>query len=1379
MGLRIVVWLGLWLIAGISSAYQPDLKDNLPAPLKPWQDWVLMDQPTYPCPFKAAQFAARHCLWPAYLHINAATNAAQFRLFVQSYASGWVILPGGEGFWPDRVQINESSAQPVMMGGRPALYLSPGRYQVEGIIPWQRIPDTLQIPQDTGLVMLSVQGQTVSLPRRDQGGRLWLLEQAAPTRGETEDKLGISVFRHLQDGVPFQVVTEVQLEVSGSPREMLLGVVRLPDFELAQVESPLPARVEDDGRLRIRLRPGSWTLRFATLQNADVVSLPLPEIDAVWPTEELWSFQPHSGFRQVRIEGAEAVDPNQTRIPDAWKSWKAFRMIPGQALKLVTLQRGDPEPSPNQLELQRTAWLAFAGDAMTFRDQISGSLSRNWRLKVMPGYQLGHVSVQGEPQVVTQMGGQQGVELRQSPINLQAVGQLRGDLSRVMALPAVGWQQDMERLSLDLHMPPGWHLFAASGADRVSNAWLNSWQVWDVFLLLITVAALAKLRGLLVALVSGVALFLIYPEEPAILWLWLNMMAVFALLSVLKSGGFYRYCVLYGRLSTLALIVVCVPFLVSQARMALYPQLEKGYYASASGGQRVDYLPEAQELAPMASVALEAASVTRDMPKRLASKMKSPQPESALIATDPNSAAQTGPSIPAWSWNQASVRWSGPVSAEQTLTLYLMKPIDSRIAAVLRLLLLLVAAAGLYRGWRSTGLQSQGSGPAAARVAGILVPVLLVSLSGMPDAHALASADAVEPAGSVETLPGQGFPSEGLLQQLKERLVSAGNCSPHCVAANRARLQLANGRLALMIEYNALEAVQTPLPDGGSQWQLDGITIDGEPAPVRREGSQLWLVLEPGLQRVLLEGSVTASEAIPLSFPTPVHNLAVVAPGWTVRGLDNGRIRGDALTLEPLNVQRQIQDDSQRLPPNTISPFVAVERHLHLGLNWYVETRVIRLAPYQGAIKLRVPLLAGESVTSRDVTPVNGLVDVVLSPQQRSFTWYASLDKSTTIALTAPRDAPWVERWYLDAAALWHVKPEGIAPVKDSGNPGQWQPQWQPLPGDSLLLQVTRPDAAEGATTTIDTAALRINPGRQDTSYSLTLNLRSSKGTEQRIRLAEQARIVAVTLNGKVQPSQEQGAHLVVPINPGEHTLTIEWREPTQPGFRQRGPELVVDGQLANLDTTVEVPRSRWVLLVDGPRMGPAVLVWGELLVVILIALALARIKGLPLKTYEWVLLAMGLCAGVLEAGIWVVLWFLALRKRGELGNAEPGRWFNLFQVLLVMLTLIAVVVMVGVIPMGLMGDPDMGIVGNGSSHYQLRWYLDHSQGQFPEILWVSLPLWSYRLLMLLWSLWLAVAILRWLRWGWQCFSAGGLWRRIEKDVPEKTTQEKEDAHGN
>jgi hypothetical protein len=43
----------------------------------------------------------------------------------------------------------------------------------------------------------------------------------------------------------------------------------------------------------------------------------------------------------------------------------------------------------------------------------------------------------------------------------------------------------------------------------------------------------------------------------------------------------------------------------------------------------------------------------------------------------------------------------------------------------------------------------------------------------------------------------------------------------------------------------------------------------------------------------------------------------------------------------------------------------------------------------------------------------------------------------------------------------------------------------------------------------------------------------------------------------------------------------------------------------------------------------------------------------------------------------------------------------------------------------------------------------------------LSVPLLVYRLAMLAWALWIAQALVGWLRWGWRCFSAGELWRPL------------------
>jgi hypothetical protein len=110
-------------------------------------------------------------------------------------------------------------------------------------------------------------------------------------------------------------------------------------------------------------------------------------------------------------------------------------------------------------------------------------------------------------------------------------------------------------------------------------------------------------------------------------------------------------------------------------------------------------------------------------------------------------------------------------------------------------------------------------------------------------------------------------------------------------------------------------------------------------------------------------------------------------------------------------------------------------------------------------------------------------------------------------------------------------------------------------------------------------------------------------------------------------------------------------------------------------------------------------------------------------------------------------------------------RRFNAIQMGLAALTLVALLTLGVAVQQGLLGYPDMQIAGNGSTSTALHWYQDRSAAT-PIQAWVfSVPLWVYRVTMLAWALWLAAALLHWLRWGWVCYSAGGLWRRGAKEA--------------
>ncbi|MGV3532672.1 MAG: hypothetical protein ACO1QR_09915, partial [Chthoniobacteraceae bacterium] len=132
-----------------------------------------------------------------------------------------------------------------------------------------------------------------------------------------------------------------------------------------------------------------------------------------------------------------------------------------------------------------------------------------------------------------------------------------------------------------------------------------------------------------------------------------------------------------------------------------------------------------------------------------------------------------------------------------------------------------------------------------------------------------------------------------------------------------------------------------------------------------------------------------------------------------------------------------------------------------------------------------------------------------------------------------------------------------------------------------------------------------------------------------------------------------------------------------------------------------------------------------------------------------------------------VVAWLFFLAWRGhESFQRLRGREYNILQFVLIGITAVALGILVFAVGEGLLGRPEMFISGNDSHRTLLRWYESRSDATLTTPGCISVSIWWYRFLMLAWALWLAAALIRWLRMAWQNFSRGGVFRPFRKPVP-------------
>ena len=1316
---------------------------EVPAPLAPWVSWVLDGVPDRACPY-LLNSDQRRCTWSGPLTIALTAQGGEFDVGVSAYAASWVALPGGAGQWPQAVTVDSSPAVVITHAGRPAVELPVGRHTLSGRFEWPALPEVLQVPPDLGVVRLNVEG--LARPRivAASGGQLWLKPPASPAA--EGDRVELKVYRQLQDELPMTVVTVLELDVAGAQREWSTGGALLDGARPMQIESPLPARLEADGMLRLQLRPGHWRVQITSRQGSVVTRLAPPRATAPWPDEEVWAFAARNALRVVEVRGGNVIDPRQTSAPPAWAGLPTWRMTRKDALDFVEQRRGDPQPEPDQITLQRDLWLDFDGAGFTVQDHLSGQITRLWRLDVLPALALGRVAVNGEPQFITQSGaGARGVELRRGALDLVADSRLgRG------TLPAIGWALDVKQLAARLHLPPGWRLWAARGIDNVPDTWLNRWTLLDLFLVLIMTLAIARLFSRGWAVLALLTLALIWHEAQAPRQIWLHLLVAQALLGVLPDNRLRRAVGSYRTLALAAMAVLGIGFMIAQLRLGLFPQLAQPYQQVGTQVSSIAPQPMApaevmQDLTNMAgaldeagkSVRMTNKAVRADAPGMLGGMAASSSTSVAQRDLDPHATIQTGPGLPAWDWVSLTLDWAGPVTQDQQLDLYLLSPRVNLLLAVLRVVLL----ASLMLMFLHGALRGAGEWLARQRS---LAALLL--LAGLPLAAASPSAQAA-------------LPDQALLQELAQRLTRPPACLPSCAALPRLRAELRGESLRLTLEVHAASAVAVPLPGGAEQWLPALVAVDGadERGLFRDESGVLWLELAPGRHRIDLQGSVPAGASFQLPFPLKPERLEVALEGWSVSG--QRADGGPEAQLIFTRIAQSAARSDQALEPRALPAFFRVERILHLGLEWRVDTQVTRLTPLDSAAALAVPLLPGEAVTTPEVRVVDGRVRVNFAASDRAFQWSSVLAQASPLVLTAPDSHDWVETWRADIAPVWHAELAGLAVVHHQDEQGQWLPTWQPWPGERVSLTLTRPRGVAGQSLTIDNSRLDVRPAQRASDFNLSFTLRSSHGGQHQITLPEAATLATIAINDVPQPIRQDGRQLTLPVAPGVQRFSLSWHSGEGMRAFYRLPAWTLGADSVNASLSLALPPDRWVLFAGGPRMGPAVLFWGVLLVWCLVAIGLGRTHITPLSTWQWLLLVIGLTQIDIALALVVIAWLFALALRARLPEGLRNVTFNALQGLLAILTLSALGLLFSAIEQGLLGQPDMQIAGNGSSAAQLNWFQDRVASGYPSAWVLSVSLWVYRGLMLAWALWLAFALLDWLRWGWQCFSTRGVWR--------------------
>ncbi len=1323
-------------------------KKGIPGQLEPWKSWVLHGSEEYTCPSPFNNGNEYLCMWPSRLSLKLNETGGTFSQQFIIYSENWISVPGNMNTWPNDITVNGKKTPVVSRNGIPSIFLKKGTHTVNGIFKWKSMPEMISVPEKTGLIDLVINNRPVDSPLLDNSGRLWF--QNKKVAKTVEDRLDVKLFRMIDDDIPMYITSLLRLYVSGQAREVKLADLLPEDFIPMQITGPLPVLIGENGEVTVQARPGKWDIYVKTRSKGPVNSV--GPANATYG-QEIWVVKSQNHLRMIKVQGVQGIDPGQTDLPSEWKSYPAYIINKGDNLVLEQTRRGDPSPAPDQLTMHRNIWLDFDGKGYTLQDSIDGTMSRQWYLAMNSPVKLGRVVLDGVDQLITSHGkdNKSGVELRTGEIDLQGESRIE---SGIKTIPAVGWDHNVQQLSASLNLPPGWRLINVNGVDSIKGTWLQNWNLLDLFLVLVISTAIFRLFNIRYGILALITLVLIYHEPGSPRTVWISLLAATALLRFIPEGWFRKIVDLWRLASIIVLIVMVVPFVVKQARTGLYPQLE---HTKNYAGHQVMMMKSAPGPA-LGERKMEEAG--RRVSKAVSSFADRAEDEFTLdeisvsanqefdrgyydqsqnvMLQDPNALIQTGPGLPQWKWHSHDMSWNGPVDSGQEISFWLLSPEINLVLAFVRIILLALLA--LYvmdlKKIKIEGLKAAAS---AMFVLFLLFP-----------AADRAFAD-----------DNGNFPPPEMLRELKDRLLEKDECFPYCADSPQMEISVNNDIVRILLRVHASVETAVPLPGSLMMWNPEEVFIGNNPAGnlYRDRAGTMWLLVPEGINDVIIRGRIPAANEFQIPLTMTPHNVSLKADGWAAYGVDR-----DGQVLGSIKFVRLEKKSKEGVPESSsvLPPFFQVERVISLGIDWQIHTIVRRMTPSNDPVVVSIPLVKGESVITGGIKVEDNRIVISMSPGEREKRWVSTIEPSNEISLKAGETSEYVESWILDASPIWHCELSGIPLIHHQDRTGQWRPEWKPWQGEEITIKVTRPAAIPGKIITIDNAKLTHSPGKRISMSELSLNIRSSQGGQQKITLPEGANLRQVSISGRSQPISQQGRTVTVPLNPGAQTVEFEWQQNTDSRVITTSPSVDVGTEVVNAYITFKIPQNRWILFAGGPVMGPAVLFWSYLIVIVLAGVLLGKFKWTPLGTTSWILLGLGLTQVASPIAIIIAGWFLAMGARKKAVQNQKPWVFNLAQLMLVIWFIIAIAGLWDSIQRGLLGIPEMQIQGNMSSDFILNWTQDRVASKLPTATVMSLHIFFFKGLMLLWALWLAYSlILKWLPWAWECFSDGGMFKAV------------------
>ena len=1203
------------------------------------------------------------------------------------------------------------------------------------------------------MVDLTVDGKKQDFIKREKN-RIWLGDVKKVEQKE-KDFLKIWVNRLFRDSHPMRMTMAIELDIGGRAREEKLTRIDLKDYQLMFIDSELNTWVDNQGDIWVQLKPGSYEVRLEFKVHDFPQEFTFNETGENWPQQEIWIYQSNERLRSTLIEGVSPIDSEQGFVNE-WQGLPHYVLNHGDNFKIKERHRGISH-SADSLSLERDMWLSFDNQTYYFFDTIRGQKSKDWRVNTIENYRLSQLSNHGEERLITFDDKQRtGAEIRTPQINIYAGGEVDAKNMR----HASGWDINFSTTRINLNIPPGRKLITISGADNSYGDWISDWDLIDLFFVLITLALVFKLFGLLPSLFALVVLILGYHEYDMPTFLWFNLVAALGIAKKITNEKFLKYFNIYKWLSVSMLLIVLLPFLADQIRFTLYPQLEmeqsltSGRYGNTYGfisnsDSTEVYEESPQSIAPMASLKKSKAPRNQQNIVLTGSRIKN----SVLDSTyEQGAIIQAGKGKPNWGWQRANYSWNGPVDGSEEVKVTILSEVFVKILRITLILFSVLWLLAIFNKSMGLGnkLKKLVQSPAKVSTTSAILFLFAGLTSYTPSVEA------------------SEYPSERLLNELRERLYPAPECSPDCVTLTQAKMSAKNKSLKLNLNYQSGTEIAALIPTS-ADWRINSLQLNGkEVKNIWRNKLGSWIALSKGQSDLVINATLKDKSELTIRFPERPKIFNYQTEGWDISGVNLQNLVSDSVQLTRIAKPKAITESGDKntiaatAEEQSIEDLYLVVRRFSFASQWRLSTEVIRQAPLKGVLTAKIPLLSFEKPLQMTENVKDGLMHLVMPSNSSRISWESSISGDADFELTALSESSVSESWEILVYPNWNIKIDGIPAVapQNLSDDEFWVYQYFPRGGEKLSFSISKPPSVQGASVAITKVHQTHQLSKRKTATELLIDYRATRAEPLLIQIgdAELKNImhddVQVNL-GKVDGMVSIG------LKPGEHQLRLSLESQLPIEFKVDVNQVKLNQEFTNSSIRIDLPQNRWLIAASGPGYGPAVLYWGELIFFMLLAIGLSRLAFSPLRYWQWLVLGLGMSTFSWPALALVIAWILGSQWKRENKSTQQSfpiasSWITLFT------TIIAVLTLVTAVPFGLLQSPDMGVVGNGSYGNSLLWFLDQGDGELGSVTVYTLPLWVYKALMLLWSTWLSFSLIRWIGWTWNDLANAQFFKKKE-----------------